>query len=164
MSLTLVGAGEKKEEILRIIKELDLKDKVKVYPPITGDKLHNFMKNFDVFIHPSCYAKDGDCEGGAPVVLLDAQATGMPVISTTHCDIPEEVINGKTGLLAPEKDVETLTKFIKVFYEMDQETYCKFSVEARKHIENFYNIEVNSKKLADIYQNLIDNKNKIKNK
>ncbi len=62
---------------------------------------------------PVATLKDMDCEGGAPVVLLDAQATGMPVISTTHCDIPDEVVHGETGLLSPEKDVGALAELIK---------------------------------------------------
>ena len=37
-----------------------------------------------------------DCEGGAPIVLLDAQATGLPIISTKHCDIPDEVSHKKS--------------------------------------------------------------------
>ncbi len=155
MSLTLVGEGEEKNKIEKIIKAKGLKNKIKIFNQIEFSKLYEFMKDYQVFIHPSCYAKDMDCEGGAPVVLLDAQATGMPVISTTHCDIPEEVKHTKTGFLAPEKDIESLTKYIKVFYEMDNETYQKFSIEARKHIERFYNIRKNSKLLKEFYYNLV---------
>jgi len=157
MHLTLVGDGETKDKIIKLIKELHLQGKVDVLPSIFADKLHRFMKNFDVFIHPSCHASDGDCEGGAPVVLLDAQATGLPIISTTHCDIPEEVIHGKTGFLAPEKDINSLVKLIKIFYEMEQDEYNRFSEEARKHVEKYYDIEKNSRSLADIYAALIKN-------
>jgi glycosyltransferase involved in cell wall biosynthesis len=61
------------------------------------------------------------------VVLLDAQATDMLVIATTHCDIPSEVIQNETGLLTPEKDVEGLTNSIRYFCELDNAPYflCK---------------------------------------
>lgn len=76
--------------------------------------------------------------GGAPVVLLNAQATGMPVISTVHCDIPEEVINGETGLLTQEKDIDSLSESIKVFYNMDNNEYQTYCHNARVHIEENY--------------------------
>ena len=66
------------------------------------------MEGYHVFIQPSCYTATRDCEGGAPLVLLNAQATGMPVITTTHCDIPDEVIHNETGLLTAERDIEGL--------------------------------------------------------
>ncbi len=89
--------------------------KITFIDSINFEKLHEFMKNYQVFIHPSCYTDQRDCEGGAPIAILDAQATGMPVISTTHCDIPDEVIDKmvgyaerarREGMLALEEDSE----------------------------------------------------------
>jgi colanic acid/amylovoran biosynthesis glycosyltransferase len=90
------------------------------------------------------------------VVLLDAQATGMPVISTTHCDIPSEVIDGETGLLAPERDVGGLAEHIRRFYAMDASEYQGFCKRARKHVEEQYDIARNAVALRDIYQDVID--------
>ncbi len=155
MSLTLVGEGPEKEKIKNYVYKNNLQDRVRVLKGIRHEEVYNFLKDYHVFIHPSCYTENKDCEGGAPVALLDAQATGMPVISTTHCDIPEEVVHEKTGFLSPEKDIKTLTKYIETFYNMEQETYDKFSHFARKHVEKFYNIKENAKKLKDIYLSLI---------
>ncbi len=49
-------------------------------------------------------------EGSASVSIIEAQTTGLPVISSYHADIPSVVVDGKSALLAPEKDVETLAK------------------------------------------------------
>ncbi len=89
-------------------------------------------------------------------MLLDAQATGMPVISTTHCDIPDEVRHNETGLLSPEKDIEALAQSIKRFYEMDDIQYHKFSQAARKHMELHYDVVNNSKELAAVYRKLAE--------
>jgi colanic acid/amylovoran biosynthesis glycosyltransferase len=59
-------------------------------------------------MHPSVHAASGDAEGGHPVVLTQAAATGMPMLATTHCDIPEIVVHGQTGWLVPERDVDAL--------------------------------------------------------
>ncbi|MEA2077651.1 MAG: glycosyltransferase, partial [Candidatus Marinimicrobia bacterium] len=61
---------------------------------------------------PSITAQDGDTEAGAPVAILEVQATGLPVISSYHADIPAAVVDGKSVLLAPERDVETLAKHL----------------------------------------------------
>ncbi|TFG44263.1 MAG: glycosyltransferase [Bacteroidia bacterium] len=52
-------------------------------------------------------------EGGAPVAILEAQATGLPVISSYHADVPPVVVDGKSALLAPEKDVGMLAKHLE---------------------------------------------------
>ena len=52
---------------------------------------------------PSVTASDGDMEG-TPMALVDMAATGMPIISTTHSDIPEIIRHGETEFLAEERD------------------------------------------------------------
>lgn len=61
-----------------------------------------------VFLSPSVTARDGDTEGGAPVSLIEMAASGMPIVSTRHCDIPEVVLDGINAELADERDVEGL--------------------------------------------------------
>lgn len=158
MTLTLVGGDQNngiKQDIIKLIKRSPYSNKIKIKNRVEFSELHTFFKNYQVFIHPSCYAKNRDCEGGAPIVLLDAQATGMPVISTHHCDIPYEVIDKKTGLLAPEKNISALTKHIEYFYKMSQSRYNKFSEEARQHVITHYNVEDNSLKLQRLYNKLV---------
>jgi colanic acid/amylovoran biosynthesis glycosyltransferase len=157
MHLTFVGSGVKEicDQLKEYIAVNNLENNVTIIDEIDFNKLHQYILNFDVFIHPSCYSKDMDCEGGAPIVLLDAQACGLPIISTTHCDIPDEVVHGKTGLLTPEKDVEALTNSIKYFYEMGNEEYKIFSEAARNHVEKKYSIKKNAVYLKEVYTQLI---------
>jgi colanic acid/amylovoran biosynthesis glycosyltransferase len=115
-------------------------------------KLHDFMRDYHVFIHPSFRTSTKDCEGGAPIVLLDAQATGMPVISTLHCDIPQEVVHGSTGLLVPERDVDGLAAAITRFYEMDQLEYDGFASKARSHVVDQFDARECAARMADIYR------------
>jgi len=67
------------------------------------------MDAADIFIHPSVTAANGDSEGGAPTTILEAQACGLPVLSTTHADIPNVVVPGGSALLTPERDVDALS-------------------------------------------------------
>jgi colanic acid/amylovoran biosynthesis glycosyltransferase len=157
MSLTLVGEKWEKiyvKEVLQLIDNLGISENITILNFVENN-FHEFLSQFDVFIHPSCYSKVMECEGGAPIVLLDAQAVGLPIISTTHCDIPSEVLHEKTGLLTPEKDISALAKSIASFYNMDNETYQTFSKRARQHVENEYDSEKNSKILRTYYEEAI---------
>lgn len=156
MSLTFVGPDRQgiRAELQKRIKEGPAAEKITFIDAIDFDHLYTFMKDYHVFIHPSCYTEDMDCEGGAPVVLLDAQATGMPVISTTHCDIPDEVVHGETGLLSPERDVDGLVQSISNFYEMDQDEYDRYIENATAHIKHEYNIDKNIIIIQENYDEL----------
>ena len=157
MTLTLVGDGSEsiKKPITNYISEAGLSRQVQLIDSIDYHKLYQFLKDFDVFIHPSCHAADGDCEGGAPIVLLDAQASGLPVISSIHCDIPEEVIDGTTGYLAKERNVDDLAQAISKFYHMDNAGFQNFSQNGREHVEKKYNSRANALSMESVYRELI---------
>jgi colanic acid/amylovoran biosynthesis glycosyltransferase len=162
MYLTLVGEKFEADywhEVSQLIDYHQLSDRVVVLDFIEND-FHGFLSQFDVFIHPSRYSKLRECEGGAPIVLLDAQAVGLPIISTTHCDIPSEVLHKKTGLLSPEKDIAALAKSIETFYEMNNETYQIFAKNARQHVESEYDSVKNSAGLRAIYAEVRGNEKK----
>jgi len=70
-----------------------------------------------VLIHPSATAVDGDSEGGAPTILLEAQAIGTPIVSTRHADIPNVVPEGAGVQLCGEHDVEALGDALVAAFE-----------------------------------------------
>jgi colanic acid/amylovoran biosynthesis glycosyltransferase len=158
MRLTFVGTDDEglKGEIETVIHQCHVENKVTFLDWIDFGSLHAFMQDFHVFIQPSCYTATRDCEGGAPIVLLDAQATGMPVIATTHCDIPDEVIHNETGLLTAERDIEGLVDSIRYFYELDANEYRAFSVNARQHVSNNFDCKKNALKLKKIYDKCVE--------
>jgi colanic acid/amylovoran biosynthesis glycosyltransferase len=157
MRLTFVGEKADTsyfEAVLKVIETENIGEKVRVLDFVEND-FYDFLGQFDTFIHPSQYSENRDCEGGAPIVLLNAQVVGLPIISTTHCDIPMEVVQDKTGLLSPEKDTEALQKNIELFYDMDAADFMRFSENAMQHVRENFNIRKNSIKLNLIYKNLI---------
>lgn len=135
-------------------KKLGLNITIKdaISPPLLSEELHKY----DVFIHPSILAANGDNEGGAPVVLLNAQNCGLPVISTTHRDIPSYVLHEKTGILSQEKKVNDLAESIIKFYKMHSDEYQVYSKNAILHVTQNYNIENNARNLFDLYHQMIN--------
>lgn len=97
-----------KDRIIAATQRWDLAGATKFLGWQTPGELRAAYYRHDVLLSPSITAIDGDVEGGAPVTLVEASATGMPIVATWHCDIPGIVRDGQTGLLAPEHDVDKL--------------------------------------------------------
>jgi colanic acid/amylovoran biosynthesis glycosyltransferase len=66
-------------------------------------KLQQLYASSDLFLHPSEISPNQDQEG-VPNSVLEAMATGLPVVATRHGGIPEAVDHGRTGFLVPEED------------------------------------------------------------
>ena len=60
------------------------------------------MKKAHIFLQHSVTCPITGDEEGVPVAILEAMASGLPVVSTFHAGIPEAVVDGKTGFLVSE--------------------------------------------------------------
>jgi colanic acid/amylovoran biosynthesis glycosyltransferase len=107
-----------------------------------------------IFLSPSVTASDGDTEGGAPVSLIEIAATGMPIVSTTHCDIPEVIIHGQTGLLAAERNVDELVECLRHLIRTP-ERWRSLTVAGRQHVEREFNATVQGERLGEIYRRIV---------
>ena len=105
----IAGEGEMREELEALIRTEDLGGAVEMRGFLTQDDLRELYSKSHVFVHPSETTEDQNQEG-IPNSMLEAMATGLPVLATRHGGIPEAVTHEKTGLLVPEKDSESLFK------------------------------------------------------
>lgn len=106
-----------------------------------------------VFLAPSITAENGDSEGGLPVTLLEMAATGMPIISTDHGDIPEQVQHQVTGLLTAERDVEGLMAQLRWLAD-HRERWPAMLDAGRRRIEAEFDARRQGERLAAIYRAL----------
>jgi len=103
-----------------------------------------------IFISTSVTASDGDTEGGAPVALIDMAASGIPIVSSFHCDIAEVIRHGETGWLATERDVDSIVAAIEKW--LDAPTAWGDMLRAgRRHVEQEYSAAIQGQRLASIY-------------
>lgn len=149
----IVGDGELRPEVEYQIRAFHLKDRVFLHGELAHDDVAQFMKAAHLFILPSTVASDGDMEG-TPTVLLEAQASKIPVISTYHADIPEVVLDGISGYLAPENDSKTLSEYLDDLMH-HPEQWPQMGKAGRQHIKRHYNIETEIQNLESIYSKLI---------
>ncbi|HYZ74304.1 MAG TPA: glycosyltransferase [Chthoniobacterales bacterium] len=105
--LVIAGEGPMKDELVRRIAELSLENQVELAGFLNQDDLRRVYAESHIFIHPSELAADSNQEG-IPNSMLEAMASGLPVVATQHGGIPEAVHEGIDGILVPERDESAL--------------------------------------------------------
>lgn len=104
---TIAGEGPLLEPLTALCGHLGIASNVTFAGFLKGRALCDLFHASHIFIHPSRITEDGNQEG-IPNAMLEAMATGLPVIATLHGGIPEAVRKDVTGMLVPERDVDGL--------------------------------------------------------
>lgn len=103
----IAGEGPQREELEDFAMELGVREAVEFRGFLTQRDLAELYTRSHVFVHPSEVTSDQNQEG-VPNAMLEAMATGLPVLATLHGGIPEAVTHDRTGLLVPERDADAL--------------------------------------------------------
>ncbi|MBN1874743.1 MAG: glycosyltransferase [Anaerolineae bacterium] len=156
VELRIVGRPHEENNIVRevdrLIRDLSLDDTVVQAGYVPFETLPDEFANADIFALPSVTAADGDQEG-IPTVLLEAQACGLPVVSTWHAGIPDAVLDNETGFLVPERDVtqlaDRLLQLIKDSRLRERMGRC-----GRNYVEQEFNIVRQIERLENIYDSI----------
>ncbi|MFB3907478.1 MAG: glycosyltransferase [Candidatus Eisenbacteria bacterium] len=154
LRLRIIGDGPLRGEIAARASRPDLAGKVELlgYRPFP-DYLAE-LSRAHLFLSPSVTAADGDCEGGAPVCILEAQAVGLPVLATEHCDIPEATLPGRSALLAPERDAGALAARLDELLAHPGR-WLEMGRAGRAHVEAEFDLRRQGEKTADLYEELL---------
>lgn len=106
------------------------------------------MDQVRAFVQHSVVASDNDHEG-TPVAIIEAQISGLPVVSTYHAGIPDVVVNEKTGFLVDEYDIETMaTRMVEL--AKNAALAKAMGIQAREHSTSLLSFEATIGKLASI--------------
>ncbi len=137
--LLIAGKGELHDTCQNLIRFYNLDKNVKLTGVLTPEKFRDYLKESQALVQHSIITDDGDSEG-TPVVILEAGAAGLPVIATNHAGIPDVIINGETGFLTEEHDVQGMAdNMIKIL--KDVELAREIGKRAKKHIHENYTME-----------------------
>lgn len=161
IDITVIGDARKsredqteKQKMINVIKDSGIEGKVNFLGYQTHAALFEQAYKHHIFLSPSVTAVTGDTEGGAPVTIIEMAASGMPIISTKHCDIPSVILDGKTGLLAQERDVDGLYNCLR-WLVSNTEKWRSMLDCGREHVRMNFDAREQGEKLADIYSNAI---------
>jgi colanic acid/amylovoran biosynthesis glycosyltransferase len=146
--LILVGDGEHREAIERLIVEHNLVGKVKVTGWASANRVKEEILSARALILPS-FAE------GLPVVLMEAMILGKPVLSTYIAGIPELVIHGKTGWLFPAGSKDDMVFAIRSCLDTSNEVLTEMAGFARARALERHNQEEQAQKLSDLLKSVV---------
>jgi len=151
--LRVIGGGNLEERLHLLASDLGLLKNIDWLGIQPHRKVIEELQACDILIQPSVTASNGDSEGGAPTIILEAQACGVPVVSTTHADIPY-ITSDESALLSPERNVDSLIENICYLFD-NPEIWSQMGKKGRNHIERFHSIMKEVSALENIYKKFL---------
>lgn len=156
LRLNVVGDGDLRPSIEAEIRRHGVDESVILHGLLPFARMSELMRRCDALVVPSVVARDGDSEGGAPNILLDAQASGMPVVGTDHCDIPEFVAPDKSAFLAPEGDAPAFAGALRrLLAPGDPERWIRMGRAGREHVSREFDMPSVVARMHELYDGLL---------
>lgn len=134
---TVAGDGPLRERLERLADALEIGPSVRFVGWRNEEQIVALMAAHDLLLAPSMTDRTGDQEG-IPVTIMEAMASGMPVVSTWHSGIPELVEHGLTGFLAPERDAAALAEAVRRI--LRDNLWAAMGHAGRRRIEMEYDV------------------------
>lgn len=149
----IVGEGQERTKLEGLVKALGLGDIVFLLGELRQEEVIGLMDEAHIFVLVSITSKTGQQDNG-PNVLKEAQASGMPVVSSNSGAIPEVVQNGVSGFLVPECDVDALADRLEYLIN-HPEIWSEMGKSGRSFVEANFHIKKVSERCENIYQTLL---------
>ena len=137
--LLIVGDGQEKVSLKKLARNLSVEGKVKFLGFVSSDILPKIYNAAELFVAP--FKIIGRDMEGFPLVAQEAQACGVPVVSTNTAGLPELIENDKTGFLVHMNSHREIAEKIRTLYE-DRRLLIELARNARKRAEELLDWEV----------------------
>jgi len=135
----IIGEGDLLEELKARIRDYGREGTIRLLGGMTREQVKAELYASDIFLLPSVKGKNG-LQEGIPVALMEAMATGLPVVSTRHSGIPELIEHELSGLLAAEKDAADLLGKIRRLLN-DPDLAREFAQKGREKVQREFSTE-----------------------
>ncbi|NOQ22161.1 MAG: glycosyltransferase [Candidatus Aegiribacteria sp.] len=149
---TIAGNGELFEDMRKLVENLGASQCIKLSGWMPQNRILELLQKSHILITPSVTAANGDQEG-IPVVLMEAMAMGLQIVTTIHSGIPELVEEGVTGKLVPERDPIALENALRELLETPDE-WSRMGRAGREKVESKFNSRKQVLKLVRYYDEL----------
>jgi glycosyltransferase involved in cell wall biosynthesis len=141
--LVVVGTGPERDPCLRRLETAGLSDRATFLGRISAGEVEELLAAADVLSLPST-------QEGMPYVILEAMASGVPVVSTRVYGIPEMVVDGETGLLVDAREQDELQRALLKL--IDDETVRRaMGRAARRRFEEHFTIDRQLRAVESMY-------------
>jgi glycosyltransferase involved in cell wall biosynthesis len=145
----IIGSGDLEVELRAQIDRLGLSERVELLGLRPQKEVKRLMQSAMVLAAPCVVAED-DNRDGLPTVLVEAMALGTPCVSTEVTGIPEVLVNGKTGLLVPERNASELAAALELLLT-DASLRVRLAAQARQLVEEKFDISRNAACMRKVF-------------
>jgi glycosyltransferase involved in cell wall biosynthesis len=136
--LRILGDGPLRAECERLVAELGVGHAVEFMGARPHEEIADMLRGARAFVQHSVVAASGDSEG-TPVAVLEAGASGLPVLATRHAGIPDVVVAGETGMLVDEQDVQGMSAHMTMMLR-DPALAGRMGAMARSHVSEHFSM------------------------
>ena len=150
-----VGYGPLRKRVIQQVEDLGLTERFIIHAARPRLEIIKMLSESDVKVLPSVPTKQGKREG-IPVVLMEAMASGLPVVSSRLSGIPELVEEGVSGILVEPRDVNGLVEALLNLHR-DSELRQRMGAAGRAKVLREFNLEKNAEQLAQLFLANISN-------
>jgi colanic acid/amylovoran biosynthesis glycosyltransferase len=144
----VVGEGPDSRKLEQLVASAGLQARVNFVPPLNREQIAELLRRVDVLVAPSVRTRAGRREG-IPVVLMEAMASGVPVVASQISGIPELVDDGLSGVLVPPGDAELLAKAIHSLYS-DPDLRLRLGAAGREKVLAAFDMNRTAEHLAKL--------------
>lgn len=148
--LTLVGDGEQAADLRALASARGLGDLVDFTGPLPQDDVRRLMQTRAVFALPCVVGADGNRDG-LPTVILEAMASGLPVVSTDVTGVPEMIADGVTGRIVGQRRPRCLAGAIETLLDAPGAATA-LARRARARVEATFRLDANVAQLARLFE------------
>jgi colanic acid/amylovoran biosynthesis glycosyltransferase len=146
----IFGEGPLEKELCAQIEDLGLRERIQLPGPKPQHELRACLAAASVFVLPSVPEVEGGMDN-LPTVIMEAMATGLPVVSTRIGGIPEMVIENETGFLVQPEDVMALAGAIEKVTN-DRPLGQRFGQAGYERAQQLFSIEKNARELCALLE------------
>ena len=150
MQVILVGEGPLRQSIERLARDRGVAGQLEFAGALSESEVADRLAEVDVLVQPSIVTPEGLTEG-IPNTLIEAMASGVPVVSSRVSGIPELVRHGETGLLAEPGDPADLAAAIERVLG-DPDAAYERAVAGRTLVEREYEVESVARRLSALFR------------
>ena len=151
--LTILGDGPLASELDRRASTLKVAGAIEFAGSVANHEVPGYLKSAAVTVFPSIVTDSGDQEG-TPVAIMEALACGCAAVVSDYPGARDIIIDGRTGLLVPQKSPEALADALLKLYR--DPTLCQaLGTGGRQHVQSHYDWRVISSKFLDLFNNVL---------
>jgi len=146
--LKLLGDGPQLAAMKELAGKLGVCDRIEFFGNVGGETVREQLRRADVFVQHSLDAANGWTEGFG-VSITEAMACGLPVVATRCGGIPDQVIDGQTGFLVPQRDVDAMAAAIRTLLD-DSSLRATLGRQAQERAVACFDVGGQVEKLEDV--------------